>query len=223
MEFGNRNLSRRHLLRLAGTGFGTVGLSALLAETSHNGGPLAPKQPHFAPKAKHVIFLFLNGGLSQVDSFDNKPMLQKYDGKPYPGKIDTERKEGNLMRSPFSFKKCGQSGLEVSEVFPKIGGMIDEVCVIRSMYTDLPIHDPALFLMNCGNRLPGHPSMGAWLTYGLGTQNQNLPGYVVLCPGVPGSGPQLWGSGFLPGAYHLNYAHNQRPERRPRSVDVARG
>ncbi|MCI0621008.1 MAG: DUF1501 domain-containing protein [Acidobacteria bacterium] len=208
MRFPGNGFTRRELLRLAGTGFGTVGFTRLLAETAPSPGPLAVKPPHFPAKATRVIHLFLNGGYSQVDTFDPKPMLEKYDGKPYPGKIDTERKEGNLMRSPFKFAKYGQSGLEVCECFPKLGAMIDELCVVRSCYTDLPIHEPALFLMNCGNRLPGHPSMGSWITYGLGTENQNLPGYVVLSPGAPQAGPQLWSSGFLPGAYQGTQIQN---------------
>jgi len=168
--------TRRELLRLAGTGFGTVGFSRLLAQTRPTANPLALKAPHFPAKAKRVIHLFLNGGYSQVDSFDPKPMLDKYDGKPYPGRIDTERKEGNLMRSPFKFKKYGQSGLEVSECFPNLGAMIDDICVVRSCYTDWPIHQPSLFLMNCCNLLRGHRSVVSWITDGLGTDNQNLPG-----------------------------------------------
>ena len=121
-----------------------------------------------------------------MDTFDPKPMLDKYNGKPMPaGNLKTERKTGNLLKSPFAFKKYGQSGIEVSEIFPKLGEHIDDVCVIRSMYTDRPNHEPSLFLMNCGEKIPGRPSMGSWLTYGLGTENQNLPGYMVLCPGLP--------------------------------------
>ena len=148
--------------------------------------PFAPKKPHFAPKAKRVIFLFMNGGMSQVDTFDPKPMLASYHGQPMPGgNPKTERKTGSLMRSPFEFRRCGQSGIEVSEIFPKIGDRIDDICVIRSMYTDIPNHEPSLQMMNCGENLQSRPSMGSWLLYGLGTENQNLPGYVVMCPGMP--------------------------------------
>src|SRR5438874_9162527 len=127
-------MTRREALRLASNGFGMLGLAGILnAENSR--GPMAPKQPHFAPKAKNVIYLFLNGGISQVDTFDPKPMLTKHNGEPMPGpKIKTDRASGNLMRSPFQFQKCGKSGLEVSEIFPKVGALIDDFCVLRSTY-----------------------------------------------------------------------------------------
>ena len=208
-------MTRRELLKSVGTGFGMAGLANVLNASSlpANSNPLAPKAPHFAPKAKNVIFLFLNGGPSQVDTFDPKPMLDKYDGKPVPaGNLKTERKTGNLLKSPFTFKKYGQSGIEVSEIFPKVGGCIDDICVIRSMYTDRPNHEPSLFLMNCGEKMPGRPSMGSWITYGLGTENQNLPGYMVLCPGVPVVGHQLWNSTFLPAVYQGTYIPNNEKE-----------
>jgi hypothetical protein len=171
--------------------------------------PLAPKAPHFAPKAKHVIFLFLNGGPSQVDTFDPKPMLDKYHGQPAPsGNLKTERKTGTLLKSPFAFKKYGQSGIEISELFSRLGGHADDLCVIRSMYTDRPNHEPSLFMMNCGDKFSGRPSMGSWITYGLGTENQNLPGFVVMCPGLPVLGPPLWTSAFLPGVYQATYIPN---------------
>jgi hypothetical protein len=200
-----------------GTGFGMAGLAGILeasqpAETKTLAGaasPMAPKAPHFKASAKHVIFLFLNGGPSQVDTFDPKPMLQKYSGQPIPsGNLKTERKTGNLLGSPFAFRQCGKSGIEISEIFPKLGDAIDDVCVIRSMYTDIPNHEPSLFLMNCGNRVPGRPSMGSWVTYGLGSENQNLPGFVVLCPGYPIVGAQLWSSTFLPAIYQGTYIPN---------------
>jgi len=178
-----------------GAGFGLVGLANA-----------AVRGPHFPGKAKRVIFLFLNGGMSQVDTFDPKPMLIKHDGEPMPGpKIKTDRASGNLMRSPFEFKKCGQSGVEVSEIFPQVGARIDDVCVIRSMYSDNGNHGPSLLMMNCGHGLPGRPSLGSWLTYGLGTENQNLPGFIVLCPGYPVLGAQLWDSAFLPSMYQGTY------------------
>jgi Protein of unknown function (DUF1501) len=133
-------------------------------------------------------------------------MLIKHDGEPMPGpKIKTDRASGNLMRSPFEFKKCGQSGVEVSEIFPQVGARIDDVCVIRSMYSDNGNHGPSLLMMNCGHGLPGRPSLGSWLTYGLGTENQNLPGFIVLCPGYPVLGAQLWDSAFLPSMYQGAY------------------
>src|ERR1700694_3590600 len=201
-------MTRRELLHTMGAGFGMVGFGELAGAQS-TVDPLRPKSAHFPAKAKRVIYLFLNGGPSQVDTFDPKPMLTKYDGKPIPsGNLKTERKTGNLLASPFKFKKCAQSGVEVSEIFPKLGECIDDVCVIRSLYTDRPNHEPSLFMMNSGDKLPGRPSMGSWLTYGLGTENQNLPGYIVLCPGFPVVGPELWGSSFLPGVYQGTYIPN---------------
>ena len=194
-------MTRRQLLSTMGAGFGMAGLQAAVVQN-----PLTPKAPHFPAKAKRVVYLFLNGGPSQVDTFDPKPMLDKHHGKPAPsGNLKTERKTGNLMRSPFTFRHCGKSGIEVSEIFPRIGSLIDDMCVIRSMYTERPNHEPSLMLLNSGDRLPGRPSMGSWLTYGLGTENQNLPGYIVLCPGLPVIGHQLWSSTFLPAVHQGTY------------------
>jgi hypothetical protein len=198
-------MNRREALRQMGAGFGTVGLASMMQAAEVN-GPLAPKAPHFAPKAKHVIYLFLNGGMSHIDTFDYKPELQKRDGQAPPGgKTFIDRASGNIMASPFSFKKYGQSGREVSELFPKVGEMIDEFCMIRSMYTDIANHNPAILLMNCGHRLGGRPAVGSWITYGLGTENQNLPGFIAMCPGLPYAGPQLWSSSFLPSSYQGVY------------------
>jgi hypothetical protein len=179
-------ISRRELLTRSGTGLGMLGLAGLLAdqsqlvaETVKSTNPLAPKSPHFKPKAKHVIHLFMNGGPSQVDTFDPKPELEKYHGKQTPAtSLKTERKTGALFKSPFAFKKYGQAGIEVSEIFPEIGACIDDICVIRSMHTNIPNHEPGLLLMTCGNTQAIRPSMGSWLTYGLGTENQNRPGFV---------------------------------------------
>jgi len=207
------NITRREALRTMGSGFGMMSLAGLLPEASQAAGPLAARTPHFPPKAKHVIFLFLNGGPSQVDTFDPKPMLTKYHGKPMPTpNLRTERRTGNLLASPFQFKKCGQSGIEISEIFPRLGERIDDICVIRSMYADRPNHEPSLFMMNCGHLMPGHPSMGAWLTYGLGSENRNLPGFVVMCPGVPVIGAQLWTSAYLPAVYQGAYIPNNEKE-----------
>src|SRR6266704_6005097 len=146
-------MTRRDALKFVGSGFGMVGLAGVL-QGEGSGGPLAPKPPHFPAKAKNIIFLFLNGGMSQVDTFDPKPMLTKHDGEPMPGpKIKTDRASGNLMRSPFSFKKYGQSGIDVSEIFPKVGACIDDICVIRSMHSDNGNHGPSLLMMNCGHGL----------------------------------------------------------------------
>jgi hypothetical protein len=159
------------------------------------------------PRAKHVIFLFMNGGLSQIDSFDYKPMLEKYHGQPMPGgDLQHERKTGNLMKSPFKFKKYGKSSIEVSEIFPNLGECVDDMCFVRSVYTEIPNHEPALEMMNTGANFAGRPSMGSWLTYGLGSMNQNLPGFVVLCPEVPTTvGPPLWSSAFLPPMHQGTY------------------
>ena len=185
-----------------GSGFGM-----LSAATTVNRGP------HFTSKAKHVIYLFLNGGPSQVDTFDPKPMLTKYHGKPAPsGNLRTERKTGALLGSPFEFRRYGQSGLEISEIFDNLARHADDLCVIRSMHTERPNHEPSLFMLNCGHVLPGHPSMGSWLNYGLGTENQNLPGFVVLCPGLPVIGPQLWSSAYLPAIFQGTHIPNNEKE-----------
>src|ERR1041384_7930022 len=202
-------MTRRDCLRTIGAGFGMLGFADLIRGASTP----APKAPHFPAKARRVIFLFLNGGPSQVDTFDPKPMLAKYSHQPMPtGNLKTERKTGNLLPSPFTFRKYGQSGIEISEIFHHLGERIDDFCVIRSMHTDRPNHEPSLFLMNCGEKLPGRPSLGSWLTYGLGTENQNLPGYMVLCPGLPVVGPQLWSSTFLPAVYQGTYIPNNETE-----------
>ncbi|WP_074313500.1 DUF1501 domain-containing protein [Singulisphaera sp. GP187] len=217
---GDPSFSRRDMLRKMGGGFGALGLASVLAgegsvlsrvvadEPAAN--PLAPRLPHFAPKAKRVIFLFMNGGPSHVDTFDPKPQLTRFHGdKPANQGIKTGRKGGGtLMGSPFSFQKYGQSGIEVSELYPNVGKQIDDICVIRSMRTDVPNHEPALLMMNSGQIQPTRPSMGSWLTYGLGTENQNLPGFVVLCPGKPVVGPQLWSNSFLPGIFQGTHINN---------------
>ena len=204
-------LSRREALLRSGTGFGSLALADLMINESNAEvgklDPLAPKQAHYPSKAKHVVHLFMNGGPSQVDTFDPKPMLDKYHGKPLPEtNLRTERKTGAAMRSPFKFKKHGQSGIEVSELFENTAMHIDDMCIIRSMHADVPNHEPSLMLMNCGDgRLP-RPSFGSWVTYGLGSENKNLPGFVVMCPGgYPIVTTQNWRSSFLPGVYQGTY------------------
>ena len=212
-------ISRRQMLSRVGTGLGTLGLASLLDEQGLLAGganPLAPKKPHFVPRAKHVIHLFMNGGPSQVDTFDPKPALTKYHGQKAPADIKTERRTGNLMQSPFAFKKYGKCGLDVSELYPKVGECADELCVIRSMHTNVPNHEPSLLMMTCGDTQPVRPSMGSWLLYGLGCENQNLPGFVVLCPGKPVVGPQLWSNSFLPGIYQGTHINNAKMD--PKSV-----
>jgi hypothetical protein len=176
--------------------------------------PLAPKTPHFPAKARRVVHLFMNGGPSHVDTFDPKPALEKYHGKPLPSPtLRTERKTAGALRSPFAFKKYGRSGLEVSELFEKTAAHADDLCVIRSMYAEVPNHEPSLMMMNCGDgRLP-RPSMGAWVTYGLGSENQDLPGFIAMCPGgYPIVATQNWRSAFLPGAYQGTYVDTQHTD-----------
>jgi hypothetical protein len=206
----DRVLTRRELLHRCGMGMGALGLVNVCAQAGLLGtadaaslNPLAARAPHFAPKAKRVLHLFMNGGPSALDTFDPKPLLAKYDGKPLPnGNPKTERKTGNAFPSPFAFAKHGASGLEVSELFPALARHADKLCVIRSMYADVPNHEPSLMLMNTGEARQVRPSLGAWTTYGLGSENQNLPGFVVLCPGgYPVQESQNWQAGFLPGAY----------------------
>lgn len=163
--------------------FGNLGfLNSSQAGESFS-SPLAPRQPHFPGKAKRVIHIFANGGPSHVDTFDPKPALQKYAGKALPMEnLPTERKTGAAFPSPYKFKKYGKSGIEVSEIFPHVAESIDDVAVIRSMYADIPNHEPSLLLMNCGEARLIRPSLGSWVTYGLGSENQNLPGFIAMCP-----------------------------------------
>ena len=165
--------TRRDFLKRSGVGMGTLGLAGILSdETSSlqaaNTNPMAPKKPHFPGKAKAVIHLFLNGGPSQVDTFDPKPKLQEYHGKAIPLDLRTERETGAAYQSPFSFKKYGESGIEVKSFSPLLGEMIDDVCVVRSMHVIVPNHEPSLMLMNCGQSQFVRPAVGSWITYGLG-------------------------------------------------------
>jgi hypothetical protein len=196
---------REAMLRMA-SGFGMLGLSSMLSAEAN---PFAPKPTHFPAKAKRIIYLVMNGGMSHVDTFDPKPMLTKYNGHPMPGgSPKTERSTGNLFASPFAFRKCGQSGIEVSEIFPRVGSLIDDFCVIRSMWTEVPNHEPSLFMFNTGTIQPGRPSLGSWLMYGLGSESRDLPGFVVLCPGMPVVGSPLWSSAFLPAVFQGTFLKN---------------
>ncbi len=193
-------MTRRKALETFGCGFGMLGLAGLLEQQAH------AQTPHFPAKAKHVIYLFLNGGPSHVDTFDPKPMLSKYDGKPVPAEFaKKDDQHSKLLGSPFPYRKYGESGLEVTDLFPHVGKCIDDVCILRSMYCDLPSHPQAIIQANTGRIVPGHPAMGSWLTYGLGTENENLPGFIAMCPGVPNVGPQLWSSAYLPSIYQGTY------------------
>ena len=218
-----RPVTRRQALCQIGNGFGMLAFASLVGESLATAGVLdgtqavgAARALDHPARAKRVIFLFMNGGLSQVDSFDPKPMLDKYHGQPLPGgSVATERKTGTLLRSPFTFKKYGQSGAEVSEIFPHVGSCADDICFVRSVYTDIPNHEPSLLMMNTGHTQAGRPSLGSWLTYGLGSENKNLPGYVVLCPDLPTTvGPPLWNSSFLPAVHQGTFISDQteRPD-----------
>lgn len=207
-------LTRRELLGRMGNGFAALGLMGVLGSSAIASGagpsdannPLAPHRPPLKPRAKRVIFLFMNGGPSQVDTFDPKPSLQKYAGQAIPLQLPTERKTGAAYPSPYKFQKYGQSGIEVSEIFPNVAKHVDDMCVIRSMHADVPNHEPSLMLMNCGESRMVRPSMGSWVLYGLGTENQNLPGYIAMCPGgYPIQETQNWQSGFLPGVLAGTY------------------
>ena len=198
----NNPKSRREMLATFGAGFGALGTRAMAAP-----------QLHHAAKAKRLVFIFLNGGASQVDTFDPKPMLTRYHGKALPAaNLKTERRTGSALGSPFGFKAYGKSDTQVSEIFSGLGSVIDEFCVIRSMHTERPNHEPSLFMLNTGHVLAGRPSMGSWLTYGLGVENRNLPAFMVLCPGVPVIGPQLWSSTFLPAEYQGVHVPNNEKE-----------
>ncbi len=208
-------LNRRMMLERSAMGMGALALGSILeSANASEANPLAVRKPHFAAKAKRVIHLFMNGGPSHVDTFDPKPSLEKYAGKALP--VDnpkTERKTGAAFPSPFKFQKYGQSGIEVSELFAKTAQHVDDMCIIRSMHANVPNHEPSLLLMNCGEARLIRPSMGSWLTYGLGTENQNLPGFIAMCPGgYPIQESQNWQAGFLPGIYQGTYIDTNQTE-----------
>lgn len=203
--------SRRDMLRRFGAGFGSIGLcsagiasqaigSRALADSNESNVSLQSGLHHLA-RAKRVIFLFMNGAPSHIDTFDPKPALQKHSGESPPEDIAGKNRAAGLMPSPFRFAPHGESGVVMSELFPNLSRHADDLCVVRSMHTDVPNHEPGLLLMQSGHQQPTRPSMGSWLSYGLGTENENLPAFVALCPGLPVVGPQLWSSAFLPGQH----------------------
>lgn len=210
----NRNplIDRRQFLASTGMGLALLGARALAQEEPAS--PLAPRAPHFPPRAKRVVHFFLNGGPSHVDTFDPKPALAKYAGQPLPGEyLRTERKTGAAFPSPFAFRKYGQSGLEISELFEKTATHADDIAVIRSMHAQVPNHEPSLMLMNCGDSVQARPSFGAWLMYGLGAENQNLPGFVAMCPGgLPIKDSENWQAGFLPGVFQGTFVDPKHRE-----------
>jgi hypothetical protein len=210
-------LSRRDLLTRSGTGLGMLGLAALLQGTSAEASdvrPHATKAPHFEPKARQVVHLFMNGGPSQVDTFNYCPALARYHGQLAPaGNLRTERLTGGLMQSPFFFQRRGESGSWVSELFQKTGAFVDDMAIINSMRAEVPNHEPSLMLMNCGSANLPRPSFGSWLTYGLGSENANLPGFIAMCPsGYPILATRNWRSSFLPGAYQGTYVDTKHAE-----------
>ena len=219
----NNPITRREALCRIGSGFGMMAFanmvnSSLLSAgvTAGSDGSLGVAKLDHPQRVKRVIFLFMNGGCRTIDTFDPKPALEKYDGQPLPGgTIKTERRTGELMKSPFKFKKYGQCGMDVSELWPHLGEVADDICWIRSVHTEIPNHEPSCLMMNTGANQAGRPSMGAWMTYGLGTENENLPGYVVLCPDVPTTvGPPLWSNGFLPAINQGTFISNKVAGRR---------
>ena len=214
-------ISRRQALHRFGTGLGVIGLAALMgqegllssttAAEAKPAGPLSPRPAHFPGKAKHLIHIYFNGGPSQVDTFDPKPLLDKYAGQKLPtGNLTTERPTGAALPSPFKFQQHGQSGLPISEIFPHLARHADDLCVIRSMYANTPNHEQSMRLMNCGDERLSRPSYGAWITYGMGTENQNLPGYVAMCPGLPVADVSNWRAAFLPGIYQGTYLNTNK-------------
>lgn len=218
---GGNKFSRRDFFDRVGDGLYGAALATLLSRDLFGANTLPdeipegrrrvydlkPRRPHFEPKAKSIIHLFMNGGPSQIDLFDPKPMLDKHHGQPYFDKLaadlTTPEQSGGLMRSPFKFAQYGKAGVWLSDAMPNLTGVVDDITLIRSMYTMHPNHEPALFMIQSGRIIPGRPSMGSWMVYGLGTENQNLPAYVVLDDplGLPINGPQNWQAGFLPPVY----------------------
>jgi hypothetical protein len=210
--YPNRRLSRREMLRASAAGFGSLALAALLGEqaaaatsvvTSEAPNPLAVRPPHFEPRAKRVIYLFMHGGPSQVDTFDYKPLLQRDHGKPLPfarPKV-VSSETFNLLKSPWEFRQYGQSGMWVSDLFPEVAKHVDHMCFIKSMYGSNSRHGGALLEMHTGSDTFVRPSMGSWITYGLGTENQSMPGFITICPTQSHGGANNYSSAFLPAPY----------------------
>jgi len=238
----SKYLTRRDVLVRSAHGFGAIALASLLpppAAAAQRVNALAAKPPHFAPKAKSVIFLFMVGAPSHIDTFDPKPALEKYDGQRLPpsyGTVVSEFTKGDtpLLKSPWKFNKYGQCGREVSTLFPHIAQKVDDICFVRSFYTESTVHAPAMYQVNTGRILMGYPSMGSWITYGLGSESENLPAYVVMPQpeGTPEGGTPCWGAGFLPAVYqgtvfrpgpnpiiNLHPPEGVTPERQRRTLD----
>src|SRR4051812_25345242 len=207
MSSNGMRVSRREVLCRAGAGFGAVALASLLQ--GETGNPLAPKKPPVPAKAKNVIYLFMHGGVSHVDTFDPKPELTKRTGQPLSAELAKTIKtsfihdptKAILRGSPWEFRPGGKSGLLVSDLFPHLRERADDIAVVRSCFSDVFDHAPAIYLRNSGSQFPGRPCLGSWVTYGLGTENQNLPAFVVMTDGSTKSGPPAYGAGFLPAVY----------------------
>lgn len=212
----NAPLSRRRFLTRSGLGFGSLALSGLVQGSGMKG------TTHFPGKARSVIHVFLNGGMSQVDTFDPKPELTKRGGQMLPfDNLRTERRTGVALPSPFTFKQHGASGLPISDLFPNLAKCADDLAVIRSMYAELPSHELSLMLMNTGDQRLVRPSLGAWLNWGMGTANENLPGFIALCPGgMPVGGAGNWRSAFLPGAYQGTHVDTSQTDPKKLIADV---
>ncbi len=210
--------SRRRILQTSAVGFGYLAMSAMLGHEAHgqdgagasregtNPNPLAPKPPHFAPRAKRIVFLFMKGGPSHVDTFDPKPLLDRDHGKPPPFELPKVlfAAQGNLLKSPWKFKQYGESGLPVSALFPHVAQHVDDLCILRSVHGTNPAHGGALLKLHTGSDQFVRPSMGAWVTYGLGTENQNLPAFVTICPTLAHGGVNNWA---LLSCRHIAKAH----------------
>lgn len=215
-QWAERPLCRRAMLRECANGFGALALTALLGDKAwgaeaRTGGARAP---HFPPRAKNVIFLYMDGGVAQMDSFDPKPRLKRDHGKPFAMKAEPTQfdNNGNTLHGPWDFHQHGESGLPVSTLFPHIAQCADDLCVVRSMVSDFSEHHAANYFLHTGHGQQGRPSVGSWTTYGLGSDNQNLPGFVVLDGGlIPSGGAENFGSGFLPAAYQASVFRNQDP------------
>ena len=208
-QFEPQPMTRREMLRRSSIGFGHLALAGLVAGEARaefsrpQGSPLAQLPSRFAPRAKRVIFMFMHGGPSQVDTFDYKPLLERDDGKPFPGSKPRIQsgKTGNLLKSPWKFKQYGESGIHVSALFPHIGSMVDDLCILNSVHGSNSRHGGALLELHTGSDTFVRPSMGSWITYGLGTANQNLPGFITICPTLGHGGVNAWSSSFLPAHY----------------------
>ena len=197
------------MLRRSGIGFGSLALAGLLADElgastgRDSGDALGLRPPHHPPRAKRIIFMFMHGGPSQVDTFDYKPLLKRDSGKPYPGKKPRIQsgKTGNLLASPWEFRRYGQSGIHVSDLFPSVGELVDDLCILNSVHGSNSRHGGALLELHTGSDTFTRPSMGSWITYGLGSENSNLPGFVTICPTLGHGGVNAWSSAFLPADY----------------------